>query len=172
MGAVRMRVQTADKNLTIIHTTIFVFWPEAMVSNSALMMDLYHVNTSSQDVNWWTGAVWIIVMFLSAVWTLILTAPIHCRASIAEQVIECYISPNMLWGRSKLIYILEVPRVNIFSEKFDFGANYFYSLVIKIDMRYLFFVNLPLSVSTRLFCQVIKKQLIFILIRFAMWLMG
>ncbi len=30
---------------------------------------------------------WIIVMFLSAVWTLILTAPIHCRGSIAEQVI-------------------------------------------------------------------------------------
>ncbi len=30
---------------------------------------------------------WIIVMFLSAVWTLILTAPIHCIGSIAEQVI-------------------------------------------------------------------------------------
>ncbi len=29
---------------------------------------------------------WIIVMFLSAVWTLILTAPIHCRGSIGEQV--------------------------------------------------------------------------------------
>ncbi len=28
----------------------------------------------------------IIVMFLSAVWTLILTAPIHCRGSIGEQV--------------------------------------------------------------------------------------
>ncbi len=25
-------------------------------------------------------------MFLSAVWTLILTAPIHCRASITKQV--------------------------------------------------------------------------------------
>ncbi len=45
-------------------------------------MQLY----SSQDVNWWTGEVWITVMFLSAVWTLILTAPIHCRAPIAEQV--------------------------------------------------------------------------------------
>ncbi len=30
---------------------------------------------------------WIIVMFLSAVWTLILTAPIHCNVSIGEQVI-------------------------------------------------------------------------------------
>ncbi len=39
---------------------------------------------------------WINVMFLSAVWTLILTAPIHCRASIAEQVMWCYISPNLM----------------------------------------------------------------------------
>ncbi len=30
---------------------------------------------------------WIIVMFLSAVWALILTAPINCRGSIDEQVI-------------------------------------------------------------------------------------
>ncbi len=29
---------------------------------------------------------WIIMIFLSAVWTLILTAPIHCRASIGETV--------------------------------------------------------------------------------------
>ncbi len=41
---------------------------------------------TSQAVNWWTGEVWITVMFLSAVWTLILTAPIHCRGSTGEQV--------------------------------------------------------------------------------------
>ncbi len=36
----------------------------------------------------WSGVeyLWIMVMFLSAVWTLILTAPIHCRGSIGEQV--------------------------------------------------------------------------------------
>ncbi len=36
----------------------------------------------------WSGVdyLWIIVMFLTAVWTLILTAPIHYRWSIAEQV--------------------------------------------------------------------------------------
>ncbi len=39
----------------------------------------------------WSGVdyLWIIVMFLSAVWTLILTAPIHCRGSIGERVIAC-----------------------------------------------------------------------------------
>ncbi len=37
----------------------------------------------------WSGMdyLWIIVMFLD-VWTLILTAPIHCRGSIGEQVME------------------------------------------------------------------------------------
>ncbi len=36
----------------------------------------------------WSGVdyLWIIVMFLSAVWTLILTAPIHCWGSIGEEV--------------------------------------------------------------------------------------
>ncbi len=55
-------------------------------------MDLFLTNTqifTSQDINWWTGVVWIIVMFLSAVLTLILTAPIHCRASIGEQKMQC-----------------------------------------------------------------------------------
>ncbi len=52
---------------------------------------------SSQDSNWWTGVVWIFVMFLSAVWTLILTAPIHCKGFIDEQVMQCYISPNLFW---------------------------------------------------------------------------
>ncbi len=56
----------------------------------------------------WGGVdyLWIIVMFLSAVWTLILTAPIHCRGSIGEQVTQCYISPNLFSWRNKLIYIL------------------------------------------------------------------
>ncbi len=39
----------------------------------------------------WSGVdyLWIIVMFLSAVWTLILTAPIHCRASDATFLQIC-----------------------------------------------------------------------------------
>ncbi len=52
---------------------------------------LFITNTqlfTSQGVIWWTGFMWIIVMFLSAVWTLILTAPIHCRGSTGEQVME------------------------------------------------------------------------------------
>ncbi len=29
-------------------------------------------------------------------WTLILTAPIHCNGSIGEQVMQCYISLNLM----------------------------------------------------------------------------
>ncbi len=35
-------------------------------------IDLFITNMqlfNSQDVHWWTGVVWIIVMFLSAIWT-------------------------------------------------------------------------------------------------------
>ncbi len=45
---------------------------------------------------------WIIVMFLSAVWTLILTAPIHCRASIAETLMQYYISTNLMKKQTHL----------------------------------------------------------------------
>ncbi len=57
---------------------------------------------SMDYVNWWTGVVWIIVMFLSAVWTLILTAPIHCRGSIAETVMQCCISTNLTKKQTRL----------------------------------------------------------------------
>ncbi len=69
-------------------------------------------------VNRWTGVVWIIVMFLSAVWTLILTAPIHWGGSIGEQVMECYISLNLFPWRNKRIYFLNGLRVSKFSSNF------------------------------------------------------
>ncbi len=52
----------------------------------------------------WSGVdyLWIIVMFLSAVWTLILTAPIHCRASIAETLMQWHISTNLMKKQTHL----------------------------------------------------------------------
>ncbi len=41
---------------------------------------------TSQNCDWWIWIMCIIVMFLSAVSTLIPTAPIHFRGSIGEQV--------------------------------------------------------------------------------------
>ncbi len=48
--------------------------------------------------------VWIIVVFYTAVWTLILMGHIHYRGPIGEQIIYCYISPNMFRSRNNPIY--------------------------------------------------------------------
>ncbi len=39
-------------------------WTLCILVKSVLMLDLFHL-LSSPDVNWWTGVLWIIVMFLS-----------------------------------------------------------------------------------------------------------
>ncbi len=59
---------------------------------------------------------WINVMFLSAIWTLILTAPIHCRGSIWEQVMLNF-SKSVLM-KNELIYIfgLSVSKFSAFLE--------------------------------------------------------
>ncbi len=62
-----------------------------------LLLDLFQL-LSSEDVNWWTGVVWITcgLWCFYQLFGLILTAPIHCRASISEQVMQCYISTNLM----------------------------------------------------------------------------
>ncbi len=80
------------------------------------MMDLFLTNMqlfASQDINWWTGLVWIIVMFLSAVWTLILTAPIHCRGSIGEQVILNFSKSVLMKKQTHLQLGLSVEQIFI-----------------------------------------------------------
>ncbi len=61
---------------------------------------------------------------LSAVWTLILTAPIHCRGSIGEQVMKCYISPKIFWSWNELIYVLGGLRVSKIKANFHFRYYY------------------------------------------------
>ncbi len=95
-----------------------LLWTHILVIKNVLMLDLFLRNTqllSSPDVNWWTGVDYCDV--LSAVWTLILTAPIHSRRSIGEQVMQCYISPNLMkkqthlhlgWPEGEYIFIFLV----------------------------------------------------------------
>ncbi len=69
-------------------------------------------------------------MFLSAVWTLILTAPIHCRGSIAEQVMECYISQNLMKKQNHLL--LEWPEAEYILTKFSFLGELLLSYSFKV----------------------------------------
>ncbi len=60
-----------------------------------ISMDLSLTNTqlfTSQDFYWRTE----VLVDYCDVWTLILTAPIHCWGSTDEQVMQCYNSPNLL----------------------------------------------------------------------------
>ncbi len=61
---------------------------------------------------------WIIVMFLSAVWTLILTAPIQCRGPIGEQVMLHFSKSvpvkkqthlRLTWPEGEYIFIFRWP---------------------------------------------------------------
>ncbi len=73
-------------------------------SNATLLDNCQQKNRESHELRVWKQSpldsdhvlilsgldyLWIIVKILSAVWTLILTAPIHCIWSIDEQVREC-----------------------------------------------------------------------------------
>ncbi len=73
---------------------------------------------TSQDINWWTEVLWIVIFYLA----LILTAHIHCIAAFGEQVMQCYIS-SKLFQWSKLIYILDGLMESTFSADFIFGRT-------------------------------------------------
>uniref|UniRef100_A0A9J8ASR0 Si:dkey-224e22.2 n=1 Tax=Cyprinus carpio carpio TaxID=630221 RepID=A0A9J8ASR0_CYPCA len=60
-----------------------VFIDRELIGLKILMMDLLITNSQFVD---YIRYLWIIMMLLSAVWTLILTAPIHCRGSNGEEV--------------------------------------------------------------------------------------
>ncbi len=85
---------------------------------------------ASQKVKWWTGVVWIIVKFLSAVWT-------HFDGTHSLQRIHWGASDVMLnfsksfLMKKKLIYILDDlwPWVIKFSANFNFWVNYTYVTV-------------------------------------------
>ncbi len=89
----------------LIQTRWLLFWQEKWLKFNRkqvknILMNFFLTNMqlfTSHDVNWWTGVVWIIVRFLSAVWTLILTAPIHCIGTNwgASDVMQIFFkSPN------------------------------------------------------------------------------
>ncbi len=49
---------------------------------------------------------------------LILTAPIHCKGYINEQLMKLFISPNLFQRRNKRIYILSGLRASKFKAHF------------------------------------------------------
>ncbi len=65
-----------------------VFWREVTVDVGYLFltnMQLFTTKTSTDGLES-VEYLWVTMMFLSAVWTLILMAPIHCGEYVGEQV--------------------------------------------------------------------------------------
>ncbi len=89
---------------------IWYFGQKWYFKANALLKDLFLTNTHIFISL--TDGLEVFVMFLSLVWTLILTAPMYCRGSIGEQVIIIYFSKSDLIN--KLINILEGLRVCTF----------------------------------------------------------
>ncbi len=78
------------KSFYLEKATLYISISDGLELNKNVLMSLFLKNTSFhiKYLMDWSGVdyLWVIMMFLSSVWTLILTAPIHCRASIGEQV--------------------------------------------------------------------------------------
>ncbi len=100
---------------------------EARVKINNVLMDFFLTTRqlfTSQDINWWTGVVWITCGLL---WCFISCLDSHSDGTHSLQrihwwaVMECYISLNLFPWRNKLIYILDSLRVSSFQQIFIFG---------------------------------------------------
>ncbi len=167
MVAVGIRVQTADKNITIIHTTpvhqltsledkswnkscIKKFFYESIIHNNtsysgkvvrcesgeksaqikhrlkaktALNFRFFLLKMITDGLEWWG-------LLRCSYQTLILTAPIHCRATISETVMQCYISPNLMKKQTHL-YLKWHKGEHIFST-FKFLAEFYLLINTKL----------------------------------------
>ncbi len=78
------------------------------------------------------------MMFLSAVWTLILTAPIHCRASIAETLMQRHISTNLTKKQTHPNLSLKVGRL---LENVHFWVNYSFNCERFLSENCFYIIN-------------------------------
>ncbi len=113
-------------------------------------MDLLITNSQLVD---YTRYLWIIVMFISAVWTLFLTAPIHCRGSIDEQVCNAIVlrmcsdeETNSPYSLNLFIFLrLQSQNWTSVGTKPTYPAFFRGSLVV--DQPTDTFVKLPVSIQ-------------------------
>ncbi len=105
-------------------------WTRIWVKN-ILMLDLSQL-LSSPDVNWWTGVVWIIVMFLS---------DSHSDGTHSLQRHWCSDAFLQTWWRNKLILILDGLRVSTFTAHFHFWVNYSFKEWLSVELLFLLLRN-------------------------------
>ncbi len=95
-------------------------WNHILVQN-VLMLDLFHL-LSSQDINWWTGVVWINCGLLWFFYQLFGLSFWRHPFTAEHPLLRHWCSDTFLqtWWRNKLIYISDDLRVSTFSAVFHF----------------------------------------------------
>ncbi len=93
---------------------------------NALMMYLFHTNMqlfTSQDINWWTGVVWITCGLLWCFYQLFGLSFWRHPFTTEDPLVSKWWNATFLqiWWRNKLIYILDGLRISTFSAIFIFG---------------------------------------------------
>ncbi len=78
---------------------------------------------------------WIIVMFLSAVWTLILTAPIHCRGSSDVTQIFCFSNLKQTHPFSLLFSFFKTPFNGVIKLLTDSLSAFFFWLTMLLILN-------------------------------------
>ncbi len=86
----------------IVHPKMKISWKctylQAMSCIWVVSLSEQILRNVLMDINWFTEVMWITVMFLSAVWTFILTTHVHCRAGVGNVILEgrcpCRVSSN------------------------------------------------------------------------------
>ncbi len=115
-----------DSDQIIFHRRkhYYGLWTRILVKN-VLMMDLFQL-LSSQDVNWWTGVVWITCGLLWCFYQLFGLSFWRHPFTAEHPLLRQWCSDTFLqiWWRNKLIYILDGLRASKFSARFHFRVNY------------------------------------------------
>ncbi len=107
-------------------------WTHILVKN-ILMMDLFQL-LSSQDVNWWTGVVWITCGLLWCFYQLFGLSFWRHPFTAEHPLLSKWCNDTFLqiWWRNKLIYILDGLMVSTFTANVHFGWTIHLNLVGRV----------------------------------------
>ncbi len=99
-----------------------------------ILMDLFFPNMqllSSQDINWWTGVMWITCGSLWCFYQLFGLSFWRHPFTAEDPLVSKWWKDNFfqIWWRHKLIYILDDLRVSKISANINFWVNYHFKYI-------------------------------------------
>lgn len=103
---------------------LYVLWTGILAWTDSLKLQ-HPEGFVSQDINWWTGGMWITSGLLWCFYQLyglpLQRHPLTAEDPLGEQLMQCLIYQNLFWWRNKLIYIQMASGWIHFQQFFIFG---------------------------------------------------